>query len=101
MTSSLPSVREALLDAGFWFIESAIECPGVLGIALIGSVVTSKLAPKDIDLVLYIASDIDLGPLAGLSRRLKGRLQALNLGADLFLASADREYLGRLCSWRD
>jgi len=93
--------REALLDAAFGFIESAIECPGVLGVALIGSIISSKKSPKDIDLVLYIASGADLTLLAGLARRLKGRLQGLNLGADAFLASADRKYLGRLCSWKD
>jgi len=101
MTSSLASVRETLLDAGVWFIESVLACPGVLGIALIGSIVTPKKNPKDIDLVLYIADDADLIQVAALARRLKGRLQAHNLGADAFLANANREYLGRTCSWND
>jgi hypothetical protein len=101
MTSSMFSVRDTLLDAGLWFIESVLACPGVLGIALIGSIVTPKKNPKDIDLVLYIADDANLLHVAALARRLKGRLQAHNLGADAFLANANREYLGRTCSWKD
>jgi len=97
----MSSVRETLLDAGLWFIESVLACPGVLGIALIGSIVTPKENPKDIDLLLYIADDADLLQVAALARRLKGRLQAHNLGADAFLANANREYVGRTCSWKD
>jgi len=73
--------------------------PGVSRIALVGSLTTEKPDPKDADLLVTVADDADLGPLAGLGRRLKGRAQSLNRGADIFLADPDGAYLGRICHW--
>jgi len=44
---------------------------------------------------------MDLSQLARAGRRLKGQAQAINLGADIFLAGADGRYLGRICHYRE
>jgi hypothetical protein len=95
-----PNTRHHLLEAALWFLQSAARLPGVQGIALIGSILTSRVSPKDVDLLVYVADDTDLAPLASLARGLKGRLQSRNRGADVFLADAGRRYLGRTCSWK-
>ena len=93
-------VRDRLLDAASWFVQSAAELPGVERIALIGSIMTSRPSPKDVDLLVYVRDDLDLSPLATLGRRLKGRLQSHSRGADVFLADERGRYLGRTCSWK-
>jgi hypothetical protein len=94
------NVRHDLLEAALWFAQSAVQLPSVDGIALIGSILTERVNPKDVDVLVYVADDIDLAPLASLARRLKGRLQSFNRGADAFLADRRRRYLGRTCSWK-
>ncbi len=100
MNEGLRNVRHDLLEAALWFVQSAVRIPGVQGIALIGSILTERVKPKDIDLVVYVRDDADLAPLAASARRLKGRLQGYNRGADVFLADVERRYLGRMCSWK-
>ena len=75
--------------------------PGVVRIALIGSICTDKPEPKDVDLLLTITPAVDMKQLAKLSRRLKGRTQRINHGADIFLSDTDGEYIGRVCRWKD
>ena len=99
MTSPQASVRETLLRAGLWFAQSATGLPGVMRIAVIGSITTARPSPKDIDFLVTISDEADLKPLAALARRLTGRLQSYNLGADVFLASESGRYLGRTCPW--
>jgi hypothetical protein len=74
--------------------------PGVLRIALIGSLLSRKPDPKDTDLLVTVSDDADLAPIAGAARRLKGHLQSINRGADVFVANPQEDYLGRLCPWR-
>lgn len=74
---------------------------GIIRIALIGSLATSKPDPKDIDLLLTVTDDMELAPLASRARKLKGKTQKLHRGADVFLTNPGGEYLGRTCSWRD
>jgi len=90
-----------LLIAGREFVLSAKRLPGVRRIILLGSVWTSKPNPKDIDFVVVIEPDIDLSQLAACSRRLKGRAQNVNRGADIFLATDDGTCLGRICHHRE
>jgi predicted nucleotidyltransferase len=71
------------------FVRSARSTPGVLRIALLGSLATDKPVPKDADVLVSIDPDVDLDPLARLGRRLQGTAQTINLGADIFLADAD------------
>ena len=50
---------------------------------------------------MTIADDLDLTPLAKLGRRLQGRAQGSNRGADIFLADTQNRYLGRICHWKE
>jgi hypothetical protein len=93
-------VRGKLLDAALWFVRSAAELPGVRRIALIGSITTGRSSPKDVDLLVYVTDDLNLTALAGLGRRLKGRLLSHSRGADVFLADERGRYIGRTCSWK-
>jgi hypothetical protein len=61
--------------------------------ALLGSLISSKRVPKDADILIWIGSDVDLKKLAEVGRRLKGKAQSLNLGADIFLACGIEPYL--------
>lgn len=70
---------------------------GVRRIAVLGSIVTNKPNPKDIDVLVVVADDADLIPLATASRRLQGYAQSFNRGADVFLADERGTYIGRLC----
>jgi hypothetical protein len=83
------------------FITAARALPGVLRIALIGSLATDKPDPKDVDLLTTVADDADLTPLATLGRKLSGHLQGHNLGGEVFLADAAGNYLGRACPWKE
>lgn len=103
---TLPRQAEArarLIGATLVFVRAASRLPGVERIALLGSLTTRKYEPKDTDLLVTVAADLDLTELATLGRKLKGHLQSRgpNLGADIFLASPAGEYLGRTCGWRD
>jgi len=94
-------IRELLLAGVLKFVEQASVCSGVRRIALLGSLVTQKNNPKDADVLVTVADDADLAPLAVAGRRLKGMAQSRNSGTDIFLADLSREYIGRICHWRD
>lgn len=98
MTSSR---RSQLIAEGRTFIQAARQLPGVTRIALLGSITTGDPDPKDVDLLVTVEDEMDLTGLATLGRRLSGRLQSLASGADIFLASPKKRYLGRLCLWRE
>jgi hypothetical protein len=93
--------RTPLLSAGLAFVQQASKLEGISRIALIGSLTTSKVYPKDIDLLVTISEEMDLTPLATLTRKLLGKTMALNNhGTDVFLANPDHQYLGRVCQWK-
>jgi predicted nucleotidyltransferase len=94
-------VRTRLLDAARVFVLAASRFNGVKRISLLGSIVTDKRNPKDIDLLVQIADDVDMERLARLGRQLKGAAQQFNHSADVFLCDGAGRYLGRTCSWRD
>jgi hypothetical protein len=99
-----PSVRDPrqhLLKAVLAFVRAASSCPGVLRIALVGSLVTDKPIPKDADVLVSIDANMELASLARIGRRLKGAGQTINLGADVFLADESGRYLGRICHYRE
>jgi hypothetical protein len=98
---SIAEPRRALLTAVRSFVQAASGCAGIFRIALVGSLATTKPVPKDADVLVTIDDTMDLGELARAGRRLKGRAQAINLGADIFLANADGCYLGRICRYRE
>jgi predicted nucleotidyltransferase len=94
-------LRAKMLGFAGEFIARARVLPGVERIALLGSLLTPKDDPKDIDVLVTVTDDCDLAPLARLGRRLQGRAQSLNHGADVFLASTAGRYIGRTCHWRE
>lgn len=99
---SSTEVRATLLDLTRQFVHAARRTPGVLRIAVLGSLLTAKPRPKDADVLVTIVDGIALTALARLGRRLKGSAQAqLNSGADVFLANAAGDYLGRICHYRE
>lgn len=98
---SEPGHRQELLAAGLDFIRAAIQITGVRRVSLLGSICTDRHNPKDIDFLLVIGDDIELEALATEGRRLKGRTQQVNRGADIFLANDRGEYVGRICHYRE
>lgn len=93
--------RQFLLAALRRFIVAVQHITGVRSIALLGSVMTAKPNPKDIDVLIVVDDDADLAALATASRRLQGDAQSRNCGADVFLANPYGAYIGRMCHWRD
>jgi hypothetical protein len=98
---SISEPRPFLLRAVLAFVRDARSCPGVLRIALLGSLVTAKTVPKDADVLVTIGSNTNLDLLARAGRRLKGTAQTINLGADVFLAEESGTYIGRICHYRE
>jgi predicted nucleotidyltransferase len=61
--------RRHLLDGLRRFVASVREVAGVRRVALLGSIATTKPDPKDIDVLIVVADDADLAPLATCARR--------------------------------
>jgi hypothetical protein len=101
MAERVDSIRRFLITEVLRFVERASNIPGVRRIALIGSLTTDKQRPKDADVLVWLADDADLGPLAVAGRQLNGKAQSRGSGADIFLADTRGNYLGRVCHWRD
>jgi len=98
---SEPSRRPELLAAGLEFVRAVIQIPGVRQVSLVGSICTDRIRPKDIDFLVTIGDDIEFDALATVGRRLKGKTQQVNRGADVFLANRRGEYIGRVCHYRE
>jgi predicted nucleotidyltransferase len=101
MQDSREPLRAFLLREVKRFVESTSQISGVVRIALIGSLVTNKPDPKDADVLVTIDENVDIDSLAEAGRRLKGKGQSQGSGADIFLASPEGDYLGRICSFRE
>jgi predicted nucleotidyltransferase len=98
----LPEKRPDLLRAVLAFVREARRLPGVRRIALLGSLVTTKAIPKDVDVLVEVADDMPLDQLARIKRQLLGATMATGdgCGADVFLCNPQGKYLGRICSWK-
>jgi predicted nucleotidyltransferase len=94
-------IRGALIEALAKFVKAAPRVRGIKRIAVIGSITTPKLNPKDVDVLVTLEAGADLPALATLGRKLKGATQQHNHGADIFLADTSGKYLGRTCSYKD
>lgn len=94
-------LRERLIRVAIGFAQAVSAIPGVRRISMLGSILTAKPDPKDVDLLVRIADDADLARLARHARRLQGATQQFNHGADVFLADEAGRYLGRTCPWKD
>ena len=97
----LVDIRLDLVAAVLDFVGSVRALSGVLRIALIGSLTTDRPVPKDADLLVTVADDADLESLATAARRMQGRAQRSNRGADVFLLDPRGRYIGRTCHWKD
>jgi hypothetical protein len=95
------SIRSFLLLEVLRFVKYASRCEGVRRVALVGSLARQKADPKDADVLVVVEDHLDLAPLAAAGRRLKGRAQSRNKGADIFLADPHGAYIGRTCHWRE
>ncbi len=98
---SVAEPRRTLLLAVLTFVLAARSCPGVQRISLLGTILTAKAIPKDVDVLVTIDAAMDLTRLARSGRRLVGQAQTINLGADIFLADTTGRYLGRICHYRE
>jgi hypothetical protein len=98
---SVAEPRRPLLLAVLAFVLAARACPDVQRISLLGSILTAKVIPKDVDVLVTIDAAMDLTVLARSGRRLMGQAQTINLGADIFLADTTGRYLGRICHFRE
>ena len=99
-TPSVAEPRRPLLLGVRSFVRAARDCPGVLRIALLGSLTTTKAIPKDADVLVTIDDAMELAELARAGRRLEGFAQTMNLGADIFLADKRGYNIGRICHYR-
>ncbi len=92
--------RDNLIQLVYEFYISCLKINEVKRIALVGSILTQKEKPRDVDLLLTIPDDLDLTRLAKISRVLQGKSGQLGGGADVFVANLRNEYLGRICIWK-
>ncbi len=99
--ASVEDPRAYLLAAVARFVRRARKIEGPRRISLLGSLTTAKPQPKDADVLVLLAPELDLAALAAAARQLQGHAQSANLGADIFLASEDHRYIGRICPWRE
>lgn len=99
----LPDKRADLLRAVLVFVNDARHLTGVRRIALLGSLATPKAIPKDVDLLDEISDDMPLKKLATFKRQLLGKTMQTGdgCGVDVFVCNPQREYLGRICSWKN
>ena len=96
----LLTLRYKLLDEALVFTQVASHIPGVTRIALIGSLTTDKVDPKDADLLVMVTDDVDLTDLATAARKLQGHCQSFSRSGEVFLADERYDYLGRACPWK-
>jgi predicted nucleotidyltransferase len=94
-------MREQLLSHLPWFVSAVTKLSGIRRVALLGSILTAKQNPKDIDFLVEVEEQADLKPLARLGRKIKGRAQQMNRGADIFLTNPQGHYIGRICHWKE
>lgn len=69
---SSDEIRSILLEFSQEFILAARHVPGVRRIAMLGSLLTPKPRPKDVDVLVTIDDTVNLAALAKLGRRLSG-----------------------------
>src|SRR4030065_1678090 len=51
-------------------------------------------------MLVTVADEADLEPLAALGRKLQGHAQNIGRGGEVFLADPQGNYLGRICPWK-
>jgi hypothetical protein len=58
------ALREQMLAGVLVFVRAVAPIAGVRRIALVGSIMTAKPTPKDVDLLVTVTDDADLALLA-------------------------------------
>lgn len=76
--------RTQLLELAKDYILLAKTIDGVNQISLIGSLLTNKKKPKDIDILCCIEDSLDLKDFAKISRRLQGKAGSIGVGLIFF-----------------
>ena len=79
--------RQQLLEGLRRFVAAVRQITGVRRIAILGSIVTAKADPKDVDVLVVVTDGADLTRLATCSRRLQGHAQSFNRGADVWVSN--------------
>jgi predicted nucleotidyltransferase len=79
-------LRPFLLSAARDVVSATTKLNGINRIAMLGSSLTAKTKPKDVDVLVNVKDGTDLTALARLARRLKSRTQTRNRRAGIFLA---------------
>jgi predicted nucleotidyltransferase len=95
------ATREHLLAGAAAFVERVKRIKGVQRVAVIGSIVTPKREPNDVDLLITVATRAVVPEVVAAGRKLQGHAQQIGRGADIFLADPATTYLGRTCPWRE
>ena len=54
------TIRQRLLEDALQFVRTAIHIPGVVRMALVGSLATAKSEPKDVDLLIAVTDETNL-----------------------------------------
>lgn len=93
-------LRHKLLDEVLIFMQAASHLPGIIRIALIGSLTTEKPDPKDADMLVTVIDNADLTQLATVARKLQGHAQSFGRNGEVFLADSQHHYLGHTCPWK-
>lgn len=96
----MTEARQSMLKVLGEFLPSLKALKHMEQIGLIGSMTTPKREPKDIDIVVYIGVDFDLSALAGIYRKMLGRMQSIGRGVDIFTFEQG-SYIGRPCRYRE
>jgi hypothetical protein len=95
---SVAKPRRPLLLAVLAFVLAARPCPGVQRISLLGSILTAKAIPKDIDVLVCCDGLDQAGAFRSASYGTSPNYQSWR---DIFLADTTRRYLGRICHYRE
>lgn len=82
------------------FLPSLRALEYVERIGLTGSITTTKVEPKDIDMVVCTVAGSEISVLATIYRKMLGRLQSAGRGIDIFIFEKGT-YVGRPCQHRE
>ncbi|MFK5922148.1 MAG: UPF0158 family protein [Verrucomicrobiota bacterium] len=101
--SNYPDKRQDLLRGVLRFVRDVSQIDGVHRISMLGSLTTEKPLPKDVDLLVQVADDMPLEPLAKYSRQLNAKAMQTGDGccADIFICDSANHYIGRMCLWKE
>jgi hypothetical protein len=78
-----------------------VDADATLQAALLGSIVTTKANPEDIDVLMVVSDGGKSGTAGAVCVETAGYTQGVNRGADVFLADKRSRSIGRICHWKD